>query len=367
MTWNQVPVTPDPPQLRAAAQELLGSLAQAGAEVLVVAIVAHAVDDQAGTPALSGRREVLEQVPVALFVRLPVVVQVIHVECAVRAPCQETIVAGQHEAPLGEIARLDDGVLVRRDVPVPGCADFETGIAGVSHVGIKKPAFAPVVDRKRKVRGVQDRHALEDQFRPARLAHAFVMPQFQLAGEQLPVRLFAGAGRVIEPVQDGCVPIHQLHALGAAIGDGTREAVVDPGEPTGFLEEGIACLLAPQPDLLILVIDPAWNGDYFGGWVVEDVVGDDVLICAEQLHVAACFSQRLFAGVQLLRIDDDWSAAAVRGRRYRRAEREVRAGRRRVRCKRRRSRVVPGILGMALWYAEPQPAQYGQCSRKSVK
>ena len=322
----EVPVSADTREFGAAAQELAGGLAQAGAVILVVIVVADAVHHQPRAPACPGICVMLEQVAVALLVGFAVVGQVVHLERAAGAPRQEAVLARQHETALAEPARRDRGVLVGRDVPVPGNADLQAGVAVVPEAGVEETALAPVVQRKREPRRVEDRDVLEAQQGAARVAHALIVLQLEFAGLQLPVGGLARAGRVIDAVQDRGVAADQFGQLRAAVGAGSGEAVVDPGEPARLLGERIARLLPAEPQLPVRVTEFPGYGHHFADRVVENPFGLDVLVGAEQLDRAARFAQPRRGGIQFTGVNDERHTGAVGGRRHHRAQCQVRAG-----------------------------------------
>ncbi len=170
------------------------------------------------------------------------VVQVGGVDGAFAAVGQVAELAFQHHAALGHVARVQRGVVVRRQVEVVRGDQGEAGVAGAAEARRQEAGLAAVVDREIDVRGVEHREIFDPEGRVGRGAEAGGRVQLDVVALQGPgvaARFAAGVGAILEH-DDGV-----LAALGverAAAGMGLVDhvlGVVDLGLAVVQLDLGV--------------------------------------------------------------------------------------------------------------------------------
>jgi hypothetical protein len=156
--------------------------------------------------------DVAEVDEAALRAGLAVVVQVLAVHGAAAARRQVAELAVEAQPARGEVARRERGVVVRRDVPVPGHGDLRAGLAAAADGREEQPGLALVPDREGDPGRVEDGHAEEVEAHVASGADAALLVDRDPAGAQRPVVVAGRARGVAHDLEVEDAAVAQLHA-----------------------------------------------------------------------------------------------------------------------------------------------------------
>ena len=237
-------------------------------------------------------------------IALAVIVRhVFQVDLAGAARHQISELAGQHRAAVAVDARIQRGVVVRRQVQVIRRAHLETGAAGVADGRIQEAALAPVVDRKAEIRQVQEGHVAQPHGGVARHAHARFLVDGDRLGAKLPqVMADIASGirghRVARVLRIQHVTLFR-HAVAACIEHLVAHVVGDAAAGLG-----IAAHVRRRQQLAGLLVAHVAAGVVIGvDVVVVDTVGLQLLVGALQFHVAGQVVDRLVGAVHMLRLN----------------------------------------------------------------
>ena len=135
------------------------------------------------------------------FPRLLIVAHVVEIQRATGTWCDKPVLTRQHEAPLGEVARCNGGILIGCDVPVIRGTEFKTVVIRGADVRIKKTTFAAIVNGKGHVWQVNKGNVEKPELGALDRADAVFEIQFEFPGFQQPLRCLSRAGCKLHTMQ----------------------------------------------------------------------------------------------------------------------------------------------------------------------
>ena len=242
-----------------------------------------------------------------------VVRHVFHVELAAAARRQITEFAGQHRAALAVDARVQRGVVVRRQVQVVRRADLVARAAGVADGRVEEAALAAVVDREAEIRQVQERHIAEAHGGVARHTDAGFLVDGDRLGAELPQVVADVAGGVGGLRVARVLRVQHLALAGRAVAARVEHLVthVVGDAAAGF---GVAAHVRGGQQLAgFLVAHVAARVVVGASVVVVDALGLQLLVGTLQLHVTGQVVDRLVGAVHVLRLHQGRAGLAQAG------------------------------------------------------
>ena len=279
------------------------------AVIVVVAAVRGPVDraDQIPAPPQPGDVAEVDQVtfrvlgifeanPLAAIVR-----HVLHVELAAGAREQIAEFTAQHRAARGVDARVQGGVVIRRQVQVVRRAELEAAAAALAEDRVQEAALALVVHRKGDVRQVQERHLAHAHGGVARHAHAGGLVDRDRFGAEFPHVVAHVAGGIGGAGIAGALGVEHLALLGDAVAACVQHLIAHVmGDAVAGV--GVALHVAGRQQLAGFLVAHVAAGVVIGADVVViEAVGLQLLVGAVEFHVAGKVVDRLVGAVHVLR------------------------------------------------------------------
>ena len=295
-------------------EERHARLLGADAEILEIAAVAHRGNVHLAAQAALEIRDFADVKVAAVGAGLGIVRQVARLDLAMRFDGQEAELAAEFDAAGRQILRRERHVVVRRQVEIIGYADLIAVRSRVVENRHEQPALAFRTERKRKIRRIEDRYALEFHPRPAR--NALVRHRIERDRRRLqhPVPVADRAGRVADLIErDLAARTHRdLAGRTAARAVEQFEVCMREIRPAGLI---VAAAVALDPNQRVFEVDRARDRDPGALAVVGHGVGRHAALVLAHGHAAAQFGTVLVAHDRGVAVDVDQMIVGGDGRR----------------------------------------------------
>ncbi|MCY1292414.1 hypothetical protein D9M70_416390 [compost metagenome] len=214
------------------------------------------------------------------------VVEVGGAQLSLTAAGQVAEFAFRQQAALGHVARVQGGVVVRRQVEVVRRDQQEAGVAAAADGRRQEAGLATVVDREIDVRGIEHRNVLDPQGDVGRGAETGGRVQLDVVALQVPgvvARFAAGVGAILQ-ADDGVFLALGVQRVAAGVGLVQHVlGVVDLGFAVVQLQLGV---VADHQGALVAQLDVADQFATVLGLVQVGFVGLHLHAALAQDHVA---------------------------------------------------------------------------------
>ncbi len=227
--------------------------AETATQVFVVLTVGHLAEIDLVSPATTKQRLVIEMKSLSRCIDDVIIWQIIDVDGAAVALGQIPEFGRDLQATTRQQTRRDRCVIVGRNIPVPGYPQLVAAAAGTANFRCQQTGLARIADRKRQVRGVEYRYALEFEFDAPGCSDTLLCVEFDGSALHQPVFGLGRAGCVADPVKNQHAVLVDFHGLGTAASIAATHRKLGTLEANATGQVGKLSRLAPYLGAWVLI------------------------------------------------------------------------------------------------------------------